>query len=99
MIEQHEVVDSVTTQGPTLLKGQRAKGNKNIPLPEVYQESGKIGDAVHVSFLIQDQDKADDPLFPACIDVQQRQKPINRKVIKTKKKKKEKKKGNIKEGV
>jgi len=28
--------------------------DRNIPLQEEYQENGKIGDVVHVSFLIQD---------------------------------------------
>lgn len=51
---------------PTLLK-QGEKGT--IPLQEECQESGKIGDVVHVSFLNQDLDKANDPLFPG-IDVQ-----------------------------
>lgn len=35
-----------------------------VPLQEEYQENGKIGDVVHVSFPIQDQGKAGDQLFP-----------------------------------
>jgi hypothetical protein len=50
-------------QGPTLLKG-RDKREKNIPLQEECQGSGKVGDVVHVFLQIQDLDKANDPLFP-----------------------------------
>jgi hypothetical protein len=55
------------------------KQGKSIPLQEEYQESGKIGDVVRVSFQIQDLDKADDPLFPGYIVVQMAV-PINNKV-------------------
>jgi len=47
-----------------LYESDRGKRDKNIPLQEEYQGSGKIGDVVHVSFQIQDLDKANDPLFP-----------------------------------
>jgi len=53
-----------------LIKETGRKWDINIPLQEEYQENGKIGDVVHVSFLIQDWDKAGNLLFPGFNDVQ-----------------------------
>lgn len=72
-IEQHFEVDSVIQcKGPLYQKrDQKGKGGgEGIPLQEEYQGSGKIGNVVHVSFQIQDQDKAGDPLFPRHINIQ-----------------------------
>ena len=39
-----------------------------LPLQEQFQENEKTGDAVHVSFLIQDWGRVGDPLFPGLTD-------------------------------